>query len=70
MRIVKQVFLLCLLLNSNLTMVAYDALVDGIYYNLDKVSRATDVTYRDSCGHPYRGDIVLVYLSDMCSIIL
>ena len=44
MRIVKLVFLLFVLLFCNLTMVAYDALVDGIYYNLDKDSRTAEVT--------------------------
>ena len=38
-----------------LTASAYDALVDGIYYNLDADAKTAEVTYKDNYFNSYSG---------------
>lgn len=40
---------------------AYDAYIDGIYYNLDTTNKTASVTRKDynDHSHPYRGTIII-----------
>ena len=39
--------------------IAYDCVVDGIYYNLDNEEMTAEVTYKDNSYNSYSGDIVI-----------
>ena len=52
----RLVILLCTLIHS-LSSYAYDALIDGIYYNLDNSVYTAEVTYNDKSSGYYSGSV-------------
>ena len=55
-----------------LAMMAYDAEVDGIYYNVVKKARIATVTFRDDSYNSYSGEVVIpetiVFEGVVCSV--
>ncbi len=54
----KFLFLLTFLMLSSITY-AYDAEIDGIYYNLDSSTMTATVTYRNTSYNSYSGVITI-----------
>ena len=54
----KQIILLILMLLPMLAS-AYDAEIDGIYYNLDQGTKKAEVTYKDETYRSYSGNVVI-----------
>ena len=51
------VFVLAMILSEDVQ--AHDAVVNGIFYNLDKATKAAQVTYSSNSSEKYSGDIVI-----------
>ena len=55
----KKTLLLFFMLFSSLGSMAYDAKIDGIYYNLNMEEKTAAVTYETSSYNSYSGDVVI-----------
>ncbi|MCD8266066.1 MAG: hypothetical protein LUC33_02820, partial [Prevotellaceae bacterium] len=56
----KRFLFLCLAaLTLQAPCLAYDAYVDGFYYNLDTIANTAEVTYENYSSSDYSGDVVI-----------
>ena len=55
----KKSFLLLLLTLLPMLASAYDAVIDGIYYNLNQETKKAEVTYKDETYKSYSSDVVI-----------
>ena len=55
----KKSFLLLLLALLPVLASAYDAMIDGIYYNLDQETKEAEVTYKEYRFNSYSSDVVI-----------
>lgn len=51
----KKLLLSTLLMLCSIYGFAYDCMIDGIYYNLDKTNQTASVTYRNTFYNSYNG---------------
>ena len=55
----KKFLSFCLLLATSVSLFAYDARIDGIYYNFNGNDHTATVTYRDQNYNSYTGNVVI-----------
>ena len=58
-KIIKEFWILAILLSVALTGYAYDFSVDGIYYGINSDGKTVYVTYKDSNYNSYSGSVVI-----------